>query len=64
MKTYNGVATLSRILPERVVYGLHEGPDNEDFRIIHTVVSGIPIINSYVPQGYSISSEKYALKLA
>jgi exodeoxyribonuclease-3 len=27
-------------------------------------VSGIPIINTYVPQGYSISSEKYALKLA
>jgi exodeoxyribonuclease-3 len=27
------------------------------------VVSGIPIINSYVPQGYSISSEKYRLKL-
>jgi exodeoxyribonuclease-3 len=28
------------------------------------VVGGIPIINTYVPQGYSITSEKYALKLA
>jgi exodeoxyribonuclease-3 len=46
------------------VYGLHSGSDNEDFRVIQTVVNGIPIINSYVPQGYSISSEKYALKLA
>jgi exodeoxyribonuclease III len=27
-------------------------------------VNGIPIINSYVPQGYAIGSEKYALKLA
>ena len=58
MKGYNGVATLTRALPEKVVYGLHEGPDNEDSRIIQTVIGGIPIINSYVPQGYSISSEK------
>jgi hypothetical protein len=64
MKGYNGVATLTREAPEKIIFGLHEGPDNEDFRIMQTVVSGIPIINSYVPQGYSITSEKYALKLA
>jgi len=64
MKSYNGVATLSRIEPEKVVYGLHEGPDNEDYRIIQTVIQGLPVINTYVPQGYSITSEKYALKLA
>lgn len=63
MKGYNGVATLTRTPPDKVVYGLHEGPDNEDFRVIQTVVAGIPIINSYVPQGYSIKSEKYAFKL-
>jgi exonuclease III len=27
MKGYNGVATLSRQKPERVLHGLHEGPD-------------------------------------
>jgi len=64
MKSYNGVATLTRTAPQKIIHGLHEGPDNEDVRIIQTVVSGIPIINSYVPQGYSISSEKYAFKLA
>jgi exodeoxyribonuclease-3 len=64
MKGYNGVATLSKTEPTRVVYGLHEGPDNEDFRILQTVIEGIPIVNSYVPQGNSISSEKYAHKLA
>ena len=32
--------------------------------MIQTVVEGIPIVNCYVPQGYSISSEKYAFKLA
>jgi exodeoxyribonuclease III len=64
MKGYNGVATLSRVAPEHVMYGLHEGPDNEDVRIIQTVIEGIPIVNTYVPQGYSITSEKYAFKLA
>jgi len=63
MKGYNGVATLTRALPDKVTYGLHEGPANEDFRIVNVVVNGIPIVNTYVPQGYSISSEKYAFKL-
>lgn len=63
MKAYNGVATLTRAVPEKVVHGLHEGPDNEDFRIVQTTVNGIPIINTYVPQGYSIDSEKYVFKL-
>lgn len=64
MKSYNGVATLTRAVPDKVIYGLQEGPESEDFRIIQTVVGGIPIINSYVPQGYKIMSEKYAFKLA
>ena len=63
MKGYNGVATLTKGVPDKVIHGLHEGSDNEDFRIIQTVVNGIPIINSYVPQGHSITSEKYALKI-
>ena len=63
MKGYNGVATLTRREPERVIHGSARGPDNEDVRILQTVVKGIPIINTYVPQGYSIRSEKYAFKL-
>jgi exodeoxyribonuclease-3 len=63
MKGYNGVATLTLAEPEKIVHGLHEGADNEDFRILQTVVNGIPIINTYVPQGYAVDSEKFALKL-
>lgn len=63
MKAYNGVATLTRTEPERVIHGLDEGPDNEDSRILQTVVNGIPIINSYVPQGYAVDSEKFTFKL-
>lgn len=63
MKGYNGVATLTRSVPEQVIHGLHRGADNEDVRVLQTVVNGIPIINTYVPQGHSIRSEKYAFKL-
>jgi exodeoxyribonuclease III len=63
MKAYNGVATLSRKEPEKVIYGLREGPDSEDCRVLQTVINGIPIVNTYVPQGHSIKSEKYVFKL-
>jgi exodeoxyribonuclease-3 len=62
-KSYNGVATLTRRPPESVLYGLQEGPDSEDDRILNTVVDGIPIINTYVPQGYKINTDKYIFKL-
>jgi exodeoxyribonuclease-3 len=63
MKGYNGVATLSLDAPEGILHGLREGPDNEDTRILQTVVRGIPIINSYVPQGHNIGTDKYVFKL-
>ncbi len=63
MKGYNGVATLSLEKPEKVIYGLEEGPDSEDFRIIQTVIKGIPVVNTYIPQGFLIDSPKYQYKL-
>jgi exodeoxyribonuclease III len=63
MKTFNGVATLCREKPDNVIYGLEEGPDGEDFRILQVVIGGIPIINTYVPNGTLVGSEKYAHKL-
>lgn len=63
MKSYNGVATLSRREPDKVIYGLDNRPDSEDARILQTVIDGIPIVNSYVPQGSSVGSDKYAFKL-
>src|SRR5437868_11949107 len=63
MKGYNGVATLTLQAPGHVLHGLHEGPDNEDVRILQTVIAGIPIINMYVPQGYKIRKDKYAFIL-
>jgi len=63
-KAYNGVATLTRREPDSVLHGLEEGPDIEDDRILQTVVARVPIINTYVPQGYKIGTDKYAFKLA
>jgi exodeoxyribonuclease III len=60
---FNGVATLTRETPEVVLHGLQEGPDDEDDRILQTVVRGIAIVNTYVPQGYKVGSEKFAYKL-
>jgi len=63
MKGYNGVATLSLEKPSKVIHGLCEGPDSEDFRIIQTIIRGIPVINTYVPQGFDITNPKYQYKL-
>jgi exodeoxyribonuclease III len=63
MKGYNGVATLSRRQPDSVVYGLCEGPDSEDVRMIKTVIGGIPIVNTYVPQGHQVGTDRYVFKL-
>ena len=63
MKGYNGVAVLSRRKPESVFYGFHEGPESDDFRLLRVVIDGLPIVNTYVPQGFEIDSPKYQYKL-
>jgi exodeoxyribonuclease-3 len=63
MKSYNGVATLSREEPESVYYGLCDGPDSEDVRALETTHSGVTVVNTYVPQGYKVGTEKYVFKL-
>ena len=63
-KSYNGVATLSLQPPDSVQHGLVEGPDSEDDRILLTVIAGLPIVNTYVPQGQKVGTERFAFKLA
>jgi exodeoxyribonuclease III len=63
MKSYNGVATFTREKPQEVMHGLESDSDGEDVRILRVVVNNIPIVNTYVPQGYSIKSDKYVAKL-
>src|SRR5579885_1920445 len=63
MKAYNGVAVLSRKAPEAAFYGFDDGGEPDEARLIRVVIDGIPIVNTYVPQGYLIESPKYAYKL-
>jgi len=63
MKSYNGVAMLTRAVPESVIYGFDDGGEADEARIMRATLHGIPIINTYVPNGYQIVSPKYAYKL-
>ncbi|MFC1866983.1 exodeoxyribonuclease III, partial [Thermodesulfobacteriota bacterium] len=59
---YNGVATISKLPPEEIRLGLYEG-DDEQARFLSVKVLNIPVINVYVPQGFSPGTEKFLYKL-
>lgn len=64
MKSYNGVAVLTRVPPDAVYYGFDDGEaEIDDARLIRVIVQGLPIINTYVPNGFKIDSPKYTYKL-
>lgn len=70
-KSYNGVAILSRLPLEDVRVGfdavLSDDPEaaalSEQKRVISARVEGLRILDLYVPNGSSTSSDKYAYKL-
>jgi exodeoxyribonuclease-3 len=62
-KAYNGVATLTRQAVGAAVTVL-PGFDSEQKRLLAATVSGLRLINVYVPNGESVDSEKYTYKLA
>jgi exodeoxyribonuclease III len=61
-KSYNGVATLSRMPIELFEFGLDDEPRDEP-RLINTKINGVNIINTYIPQGFNPDSEKFTYKL-
>ncbi len=61
-KSYNGVAIFSRHKLASVEFGLDSEPKDEA-RMIKAKTAGITIINTYIPQGFEIESEKYQYKL-
>ena len=60
---FNGVATLTKAEPEFVMHGFRKDRDEEDDRVLQVVVGDIPILNTYVPQGFKVGTDKYAYKL-
>ena len=61
-RTYNGMALLTRVPAQEVVVDmpLLEDPQR---RVLAATISGIRIMNLYVPNGESVNSDKYHYKL-
>lgn len=62
-KTYNGVAILSRTPLANVQFGLQDGVDDPEARLVSAEVAGARVISVYVPNGQVVGSEKYTYKL-
>jgi len=62
-KAHAGVALVSRTEPTDVRHGLDDGGPTDAPRLIQATVAGIPIVNTYVPQGQSVDSPLFAYKL-
>ncbi|MDY7039986.1 MAG: exodeoxyribonuclease III [Chloroflexota bacterium] len=62
-KAYSGVAIVSREEPQEVAIGFSDGGEPDGARLIRAVVRGIPIVNTYVPQGRSPDSPHFQYKL-
>ena len=62
-KSYNGVAILSKHSIKKIHNGFHNGYDRGNARLIAVTVSGVRIINVYVPQGQTTESNKFKYKL-
>ena len=62
-KAHAGVAIVSREEPQEVAYGLDDGGEPNEARLIRAVVEGISVVNTYVPQGRSFDSPHFQYKL-
>ena len=62
-KAHAGVAIVSQEEPQDVAFGLDDGGEPDEPRLIRAVIRGIPVVNTYVPQGRSIESEHFQYKL-
>ncbi|MFH1732766.1 MAG: exodeoxyribonuclease III [Planctomycetota bacterium] len=62
-KSYNGVAILSRGELKNVSFGLDDGGEPDEARLIRATYNGVHIINTYVPQGRDAKLPAYQYKL-
>jgi exodeoxyribonuclease-3 len=62
-KAHAGVAVLSRKKLEEVTFGLDDGEDPDEPRLVRAAVAGIALVNTYVPQGRAVDSPYFRYKL-
>jgi exodeoxyribonuclease-3 len=60
-KSYNGVATVSRLPIGGCVVAIDE--NDTEARFLQTAIGGITILNTYVPQGVERESDRFQYKL-
>ncbi|MHB9036912.1 MAG: exodeoxyribonuclease III [Armatimonadota bacterium] len=63
-KGFNGVAIISRDLPDKSLSGTGNPEWDDEARIIMARIKGVTIVNTYVPQGTSTDSPRFEYKLA
>lgn len=62
-KSYNGVAILSRLPIEDVQYNFPDDAEDAPKRLIAATISGIRIVNTYIPNGTELGTDKFTFKL-
>jgi exodeoxyribonuclease-3 len=65
MKSYNGVAIVSRRPPDECSFGFQDGEDNEQdsSRLAAARFGSLLLVNSYVPQGKSMELPDFGYKI-
>ncbi len=63
-RTYNGVAIVSKLPLADVTRGLSDGIAEADSRLIAATVGATRVVCCYVPNGQTLSSDKYVYKQA
>jgi exodeoxyribonuclease-3 len=61
-KTYNGVATISRLPQQEVIMDI-PALDDPQRRILASTIDGVRLLNLYVVNGQEVGSDKYSWKL-
>src|SRR4051812_25397137 len=62
-KSYNGVAIVSKLPIDDVQLNFLDDGADAPKRLIAATIAGIRIVNTYIPNGSSIGSDKFAFKL-
>ncbi|HEV8590738.1 MAG TPA: exodeoxyribonuclease III [Pyrinomonadaceae bacterium] len=62
-KSYNGVAIVSKHPIEDVQKNFLDDDDESPKRLVAATVNGIRIVNTYIPNGTAIGSDKFTFKL-
>lgn len=62
-KSYNGVAIISKHEIKDVEKGFPEDDDEAPKRLIAATINGVRIVNTYIPNGTELGTDKFTFKL-